>query len=98
VKLRLYGFRLTPDQLATYSRYPAASGTFFILFGVSFCFGGGLQKTGGKGKSLSLMWCGCCSWRRGMRDKRVSHTDGSCGDSGNRIKMSGIMGVPVLED
>jgi hypothetical protein len=59
--LRLHGFRLTPDQPAAYSRYRAALGSFSILFGVSFCFGGGLQKIGGNGITLSLMWCGCGS-------------------------------------
>src|SRR5260370_11585777 len=53
--LRLYGFRLTPDQPAAYSRNRAALGTFSILFGVSFCFGGGLQKIARNGMSLSLV-------------------------------------------
>jgi len=89
VTLRPYGFRLAPDQAAAYSRYWAALGTFSIPFGVNFCFGGGLQKIGGNGMSLTLMWCGCGSRRRGMPDNRVLHTDGGCGDSRNPVKKCG---------
>ena len=89
VKLRPYGFRLTPDQPAAYSRYRAALGTFSIHLDVNFCYEGGLQMIAETGISLSLMWCGCGSERRGMPDNSVSHTEGGCGNSRNQGKKCG---------
>jgi hypothetical protein len=86
---------MTLDQPAAYRRYRAALGTFSILFGVSFCFGGGLQKVAGNGMSLTLMRCGCGSWHRGMPNNSVSHTDGGCGDGRNQMKTAAVVRLPT---
>jgi hypothetical protein len=72
-------------------------GTFSIFFGVTFCFGGGLQKIAGKGMSLTLMWSGCGSEHRGTRANRVSHTDGGCGDGLNQVKNAAPWGCRCLK-
>ena len=95
VTLRLCGFSLTLDQPAAYSRYRAALGTFSIPFGVKFCFGGGLQKIGGNGISLSLMWCGCGFRASGAADNSFSHTGGGCGDSRNQVETAAVGRLPT---
>jgi hypothetical protein len=94
--LRLYGFRLSPDQPAVYSRYQAVFGTFSTLFDVNFCFGGGLQKIEENDKSLTLMGCGCGSRRRGMPNNSVSHTNGGCGDGRNQVKNAAVVRLPPV--
>ncbi len=95
MKLHLYGFRLIPDQPAAYSRYRAALGTLSTLFDANFCFGGGLQKVGGNGMSLTLMWCGGAVQSIGGCQTIAFHTDGGCGDSRNQVKNAAVVRLPT---